>query len=116
MPTTHVVHGRHGAMGSEAHTLHSSHATTHIHALAMDHVSVFAMHHMSVVCMHGCVARAVRSAHELAKVQPEIMCNFSPAFTAVEFADDHVEALTRRISYEVCVLQSPPAKPSRCPF
>jgi hypothetical protein len=56
MATTHVAHGRHGAMGSETDTVHSSHATAHIHALAMDHVSVFAMHHMSVVCMHGCVA------------------------------------------------------------
>jgi hypothetical protein len=58
MAATHVAHGRHTAMESaEAGTVHSGHATAHIHgAFAMDHIGVFAMHHMSVVCMHGCVA------------------------------------------------------------
>jgi len=56
----------------------------------------------------------VRAAHHFAKVQAVVVRNLPPAFVALELAYDGVEALPRRISQQMRLLQSTPAKSGRC--
>ena len=63
-------------------------------ALPVDAARARAMAHVAiVVCMSRGMAGVTSAAHHLAEIQVIIVCDFAPAFAAVELAYDAVEAL-----------------------
>ena len=51
------------------------------------------------------LARPMRGAYDLAKLQPVVVRNFSPAFAGIVHCYDVVKALARSVSQQVCSLQ-----------
>jgi hypothetical protein len=76
------------------------------------HGRALATNRSRVLRTHRRVGRTVRIAHEPAKVEPVIACNFTPALPRFMQCDDIVEALTGSIRQEVRFLQAAPAKSS----
>jgi len=100
MAADHVAHR--SDVTYRARVTHRMHAAMNRRgALTMNRRGVFTMHRLCVLRMHRRVARSVRSADEVAEIQSVVVCNLPPAFAAVEFADDCVEALSRLGSQQV---------------